>query len=122
MKDAKSEAQKEIEDYRSQKESDFKTFETEVSRTAEHIVSCTGFLCLSGGRHVEDIEPWTPADGEQHTSGNKKAEEDAQKATDKQLEEIKQIGDKTGPKVRGYLPLISRPDVQLTGSRLWKIF
>jgi hypothetical protein len=35
VKDAKSEAQKEIEDYRSQKESDFKTFETEVSPTAE---------------------------------------------------------------------------------------
>ena len=33
MKDAKSEAQKEIEDYRSQKESEFKTFESEVSRT-----------------------------------------------------------------------------------------
>jgi hypothetical protein len=42
----------------------------------------------------------TTADSEQHTSGNKKAEEDAQKATDKQLEEIKQIGEKTGPKVR----------------------
>jgi V-type H+-transporting ATPase subunit G len=28
-----------------------------------------------------------------------KAEEDAQKATDKQLEEIKQIGEKTGPQV-----------------------
>ena len=37
MKDAKSEAQKEIEDYRSQKESEFKSFETEVSRTVEHI-------------------------------------------------------------------------------------
>lgn len=37
---------------------------------------------------------------EQHTSGNKKAEEDAEKATEKQLEEIKQIGEKTGPKVR----------------------
>lgn len=35
----------------------------------------------------------------QHTSGNKKAEEDAQKATEKQLEDIKQIGEKTGPKV-----------------------
>lgn len=46
-------------------------------------------------------------DSKQHTSGNKKAEEDAQKATDKQLEEIKQIGDKTGPKVRrNLLPMI----------------
>ena len=41
----------------------------------------------------------TVTDSQQHTSGNKKAEEDAQKATDKQLEEIKQIGEKTGPKV-----------------------
>jgi hypothetical protein len=31
VKDAKSEAQKEIEDYRSQKETEFKSFETEVS-------------------------------------------------------------------------------------------
>jgi V-type H+-transporting ATPase subunit G len=30
VKDAKSEAQKEIEDYRSQKETEFKSFETEV--------------------------------------------------------------------------------------------
>ena len=44
----------------------------------------------------------TVTDSQQHTSGNKKAEEDAQKATDKQLEEIKQIGEKTGPKVRHY--------------------
>lgn len=35
----------------------------------------------------------------QHTSGNKKAEEDAEKDTQKKLEEIKQIGSKTGPKV-----------------------
>jgi V-type H+-transporting ATPase subunit G len=35
----------------------------------------------------------------QHTSGNKKAEEDADKDTEKKLEEIKQIGSKTGPKV-----------------------
>ena len=38
----------------------------------------------------------------QHTSGNKKAEEDAQKATEKQLDDIKQIGEKTGPKVWHY--------------------
>ena len=35
----------------------------------------------------------------QHTSGNKKAEEDADKDTEKKLEEIKQIGKKTGPQV-----------------------
>jgi len=47
VKDAKSEAQKEIEDYRSQKESEFKTFETEVSRTAEYISCCTRFHGLA---------------------------------------------------------------------------
>ncbi|SMR43990.1 unnamed protein product [Zymoseptoria tritici ST99CH_3D1] len=35
----------------------------------------------------------------QHTSGNEKAEQDANKDTEKQLNEIKQIGSKTGPKV-----------------------
>ncbi|KAK4503602.1 hypothetical protein PRZ48_004517 [Zasmidium cellare] len=35
----------------------------------------------------------------QHTSGNKAAEEDAEKDTQEKLKEIKQIGDKTGPKV-----------------------
>jgi len=34
-----------------------------------------------------------------HTSGNKKAEEDADKDTEQKLEEIKQIGKKTGPQV-----------------------
>ena len=35
----------------------------------------------------------------QHSSGNKKAEEDAEKDTQAKLDEIKQIGDKSGPKV-----------------------
>ncbi|CAK1357448.1 unnamed protein product [Cercospora beticola] len=35
----------------------------------------------------------------QHTSGNKKAEEDADKETNQKLDEIKGIGKKTGPKV-----------------------
>lgn len=35
----------------------------------------------------------------QHTSGNKAAEEQADKDTQKQLDEIKSIGEKTGPKV-----------------------
>ena len=100
MKDAKSEAQKEIEDYRSQKESEFKKFETEVSRTAEHISCCTGVSPSAEKDCREKLGLGIKADNEQHTSGNKKAEEDAQKATDKQLEEIKQIGEKTGPKVR----------------------
>ncbi|TKA41610.1 hypothetical protein B0A54_06498 [Friedmanniomyces endolithicus] len=63
VKDARSEAQKEIEDYRKQKEDEFQSFEKE------------------------------------HTSGNKAAEEQADKDTQKQLDEIKAIGEKTGPKV-----------------------
>ncbi|EME46430.1 hypothetical protein DOTSEDRAFT_169024 [Dothistroma septosporum NZE10] len=35
----------------------------------------------------------------QHTSGNKQAEDDAEKETQKSLDEIKQIGNKTGPQV-----------------------
>ncbi len=35
----------------------------------------------------------------QHSSGNKQAEEQAEKETEKKLNEIKQIGEKTGPKV-----------------------
>ena len=35
----------------------------------------------------------------QHTSGNKKAEADAEKETNEKLDEIKGIGQKTGPKV-----------------------
>ncbi|KAK0946075.1 hypothetical protein LTR29_002389 [Friedmanniomyces endolithicus] len=35
----------------------------------------------------------------EHTSGNKAAEEQADKDTQKQLDEIKAIGEKTGPKV-----------------------
>ncbi|WPB03785.1 uncharacterized protein RHO25_008429 [Cercospora beticola] len=63
VKDARSEAQKEIGEYRNQKEEEFKQFES------------------------------------QHTSGNKKAEEDADKETNQKLDEIKGIGKKTGPKV-----------------------
>ena len=62
---------------------------------------------LQRRKMLERMRFWAMTDSEQHTSGNKKAEEDAQKATDKQLEEIKQIGDKTGPKVRHpALPMI----------------
>lgn len=35
----------------------------------------------------------------QHTSGNKKAEEDADKDTEQKLQEIKEIGNKQGKKV-----------------------
>lgn len=35
----------------------------------------------------------------QHSSGNKKAEDDAKKDTDVQVKEIEEIGKKSGPKV-----------------------
>ena len=35
----------------------------------------------------------------QHSSGNKQAEEQAEKDTQAKLDEIKQIGEKTGPQV-----------------------
>jgi hypothetical protein len=57
----------------------------------------------------------------QHTSGNKKAEEDAQKATEKQLEDIKQIGEKTGPKVCTIAKHFHQGQ-QLTWNRSWTIF
>jgi len=36
VKDARSEAQKEIEEYKKQKEAEFKKFEEEVSRNSAH--------------------------------------------------------------------------------------
>jgi hypothetical protein len=57
---------------------------------------------------TENTTPRTSADSKQHTSGNKKAEDDAKKATDKQLEEIKQIGEKTGPQVWSDFRLFKR--------------
>ena len=59
MKDAKSEAQKEIEDYRSQKESEFKTFESEVSRTTEYISCRKGFHGLAHTAEKDGGEDWT---------------------------------------------------------------
>ncbi|KAL8867358.1 MAG: hypothetical protein Q9174_005715, partial [Haloplaca sp. 1 TL-2023] len=63
VKDARSEAQKEIEDYRKSKEEEFQKFEKE------------------------------------HTSGNKKAEQDAEKDAEDQMNAIKGAGDKSGQKV-----------------------
>ncbi|KAK2875204.1 hypothetical protein FQN49_001697 [Arthroderma sp. PD_2] len=63
IKDAKSEAQKEIEDYKNQKEEEFRKFEAE------------------------------------HSSGNQKAEDDANKDAEAQLTEIKASGKGKGDKV-----------------------
>ena len=61
------------------------------------------------------------ADTLQHTSGNKKAEEDAEKATEKQLEDIKQIGENKGPKVFTTTQHFHK-GLRLTWSRSWTIF
>ncbi|KAK7520514.1 vacuolar ATPase [Phyllosticta citriasiana] len=63
VKDARSEAQKEVEEYKKQKEEEFKKFESE------------------------------------HSSGNQKAEEEANKETEAKLKDIKDIGSKSGSKV-----------------------
>ncbi|PYI32821.1 vacuolar ATP synthase subunit G [Aspergillus indologenus CBS 114.80] len=63
IRDAKAEAQKEIEEYRKQKEDEFKKFEAE------------------------------------HSSGYKKAEEDANKEAEVKLQEIKDAGSEKGSKV-----------------------
>jgi V-type H+-transporting ATPase subunit G len=80
VKDARSEAQKEIEEYRSQKENEFKQFEAEVGCPAIH-----------WPRHTNERH--------QHTSGNKKMEEDANRETGAKLEEIKKVGKEKGNKV-----------------------
>ncbi|KAJ5580186.1 uncharacterized protein N7459_006171 [Penicillium hispanicum] len=63
IRDAKSEAQKEIEEYRKQKEEEFQKFEAE------------------------------------HSSGFKKAEDDASKEAEEKLKEIQAAGKKQGDKV-----------------------
>ncbi|MCJ1445050.1 MAG: hypothetical protein MMC23_005555 [Stictis urceolatum] len=63
VKDARSEAQSEIDEYKESKEDEFKKFESE------------------------------------HTSGNKKAEEDANNDAETKLKEIKSVGSKNGDKV-----------------------
>jgi hypothetical protein len=52
VKDAKSEAQKEIEDYRTQKDSEF---ETEVDRTPANVLA-TCFSCSNGIGNYEKHE------------------------------------------------------------------
>lgn len=83
VKDARSEAQKEIEDYRNQKEEEFKTYEQQVIHLHPTILPTAVSADIRG----------------QHTSGNKAAEEEAEKDTQEKLKEIKQIGEKKGPKV-----------------------
>ena len=67
MKDARAEAQKEIEEYKKKKEEEFKRFEAEVSNLRP--------LTL----------PSTKLTIGQHASGNKKAEEEANKDAEVKL-------------------------------------
>ncbi|KAI9797198.1 MAG: H(+)-transporting V1 sector ATPase subunit G [Piccolia ochrophora] len=76
VKDARNEAQKEIEDYRKQKDEEFKKFETEAR-----------------------LYQWKQLRILQHSSGNKKAEEDADQEAESRIKEIKESGSKSGKKV-----------------------
>lgn len=80
MKDAKSEAQKEIDEYRKKKEEEYKKFESEVS--FDQTLPPSVLLMLR-----------------QQSSGNKKAEDDANKEADAKLKEIEEAGKKSGDKV-----------------------
>lgn len=83
VKDARSEAQKEIEEYKKEKETEYQKFEKEVRRPAS---------MHSGNEH----QGLTIA---QHSSGNKKAEDDAKKETDSKVKEVEDLGNKSGSKV-----------------------
>ena len=79
MKDAKNEAQKEIDEYREKKEEEFKKYESEV--------------------YCSSTQPKQLANCWEQQSGNKKAEEDANKEAEKHLEDIKKAGNEKGAKV-----------------------
>lgn len=87
VKDARSEAQKEIDEYRDQKETEFKKFETDVCRPCEEMGEVVYF---TGDKRANRTK---------HSSGNKKMEEDANKETETKLKEIQEIGKTKGQKV-----------------------
>jgi V-type H+-transporting ATPase subunit G len=80
VKDARNEAQKEIEDYKKEKDAEYQKFEKEV---------CIWALGGTVARLTAT----------QHSSGNQKAEDDAKKDTDVKVKEIEDIGTKSGGKV-----------------------
>lgn len=77
VKEARDEAKKEIDDYRKDKDNEFKKFESEV-RTSLHLNQPSKSQLTST----------------QHTSGNKKAQEDANKDAESQMKDIKGQGSK----------------------------
>ena len=90
VKAARTEAQKEIDDYRKQKEEEFQEFEKKV---------CSTFLLPGGPAPRTWRTGGANAICVQHTSGNKKAEEDASKDAEEQIKAIKQAGGKKGDQV-----------------------
>ena len=91
VKAARTEAQKEIDDYRKQKDQEFQEFEKKVFSPLP-LPDGTALLTIAGIRGANAI-------GIQHTSGNKKAEEDASKDAEEQIKAIKQAGEKKGDQV-----------------------
>jgi V-type H+-transporting ATPase subunit G len=80
VKDARNEAQKEIDEYKKEKDNEYQEFESKV--------------------RIRDAEwTWGGLTAGQHSSGNQKAEDDAKKDTDGKVKEIDQIGSKSGSKV-----------------------
>ena len=83
MKDARSEAQKEIEDYKKDKEAEYQKFEKEVGMVLYIVTTSVGPRLTTT----------------QHSSGNKKAEDDAKKDTDSKVKDVEELGKKSGSKV-----------------------
>ncbi len=81
VKDARSEAQKEIEEYRAKKEAEFKKLESEVCRprTVPVLSHHTNVLVF-----------------QQQHGGNEQAEKDADQETESKLVNIKVAGEKSG--------------------------
>ncbi|KAL9601782.1 MAG: hypothetical protein Q9219_002272 [cf. Caloplaca sp. 3 TL-2023] len=112
VKDARAEAQKEIEDYRKQKEDEYQKFEKEVKPSPPILFPFPSFSSSSSSSppfflfyfaQVSEQNGLTTADDgwgvKQHTSGNKKAEEDASRDAEEQVKAIKASGEKSGGKV-----------------------
>lgn len=101
VKDAKSEAQKEIEDYRKSKEEEFRKYEKEVSllhpfSPAKSIVIYKNLCLLYLYPRVRDT---LMRGTEKQNAGQKQAEDEANAETQTQLKTIKEVGDRHGDKV-----------------------
>lgn len=102
VKDARTEAQKEIDEYKQQKEDEFKKFESEVSGLRSRhgkwrTLPITPEEEPPDARKLSSHE--TDGTGVQHSSGIKDAEGEANKDAETKLKDIKEAGKKNGPKV-----------------------